>query len=50
VVNYRFEGYPNFKTYQRSLFLVLPTGLVAAIAAIGGLVGGAYLFHKKGRS
>ena len=42
-VNYRFDGYPNFQTYQKGLFLALPEGLILSLAVIGGLF---YLVRK----
>lgn len=47
LVNYRFDGYPNYKTYQKSLLLLTPLGLIIFAGALSGLLGLAYLFNKN---
>lgn len=47
-VNYRFDGYDQFRTYQTSILVVTPIGfIVLALLAIATGVGTYWLFKKR---
>lgn len=49
LVNYRFDGYDNFRTYQARLLLITPVGLLIFLVALIVLTATAYRFTSLGQ-
>lgn len=46
-VNYRYDGYNDFKTYKTGLWLLAPAGLLIALLSVAGLLAVVYWQRKK---
>jgi hypothetical protein len=46
-VNYRFDGYDQFRTYQTSILVVTPIGFIAVALIVVIMGAGAYGLYKR---
>jgi hypothetical protein len=46
-VNFRFDGYDQFRSYQANIFLITPAFILLILLVLGGIICAIYLYKKS---